>query len=313
MIAEWGRKRPILFIFLALVFVVLATCLISPLAYWTIQQLSGVSWVAPIAGFPFHRFFSRTAQICLIVTLVPVAFVLGISKLRDLGLEKNPLRFGDVGMGLLAALLPVVVLAVIYVWNDVYRPRKDLDLFPLFRIFLTAGFVSCVEEFLFRGVFLGLAVRSMGALRASLLVSLIFAAVHFLRPAKPAAAEVTWTSGFSQLGAIFDTLPPMPVLAFGLLTLFVAGLMLAWVTLKTRSLWLAIGIHAGWIVGQQGLNWYAKFRASPPEEYLPWLGPNVVSGVVPTGILPLLALGIAAALIAVYFHYGRRRRISLHP
>ncbi len=313
MITQWGRNRPILLIFLAFVFVVLATCLISPLVYWIVQQLAGISWIAPIAGFPFHRFFSRTAQICLIVTLVPVALILGISKLRDLGLEKNTHRFADAAMGVFAALLPVVILVVIHVWNDVYRPRKDLELFPLVRIFFTAGIVSCLEEFLFRGVFLGLAIRSMGAIRASLLVSLVFATVHFLRPAKPAAAEVTWASGFSQLGAVLDNLPPIPILAFGFVTLFIAGLILAWVTLKTRSLWLAIGIHSGWIIGQQGLNWYAKFRASPPDEFLPWLGPNVVSGVVPTGILPLLTLGIAAAFVTVYLRYGRRHRLSLNP
>ncbi|MEX1118267.1 MAG: CPBP family intramembrane glutamic endopeptidase [Terrimicrobiaceae bacterium] len=313
MITSWGRERPILLIFLAFVFVVLATCLISPLAYWTVQRFAEVPWIAPIAGFPFHRFFSRTAQICLIVTLVPVAFLLGISKLRDLGLEKNRRRFADVAVGIFAALLPVLILATIYVWNDVYRPRNERDLSPLLRIFLTAGVVSCLEEFLFRGVFLGLAIRSMGAVRGSVLVSLVFAAVHFLRPAKPATAEVTWASGFSQLGAVFDNLPALPILGFGFLTLLVAGLILAWVTIKTRSLWLAIGLHAGWIVGQQGLNWYAKFRASPPDEFLPWLGPNVVSGVVPTGILPLLALGLAAALVAGYLHYGYRQRPSLRP
>lgn len=313
MITRWGRERPILLIFLAFVFVVLAACLISPLAYWTVQHFAGVSWIAPIAGFPFHRFFSRTAQICLIVTLVPLALALGIFRMRDLGLEKNRLRIPDVGVGILAALLPVVILAVVYVSNDIYRPRKDLDWFPLVRILLTAGFVSCLEEFLFRGVFLGLAVRSMGALRASVVVSLVFAAVHFIRPVKPATAEVTWASGFSQLGAVFDNLPAMPTLAFGFVTLLVAGLILAWVTLKTRSLWLAIGIHAGWIFGQQGLNWFAKFRASPPEEFLPWIGPNVVSGVVPTGIIPLFALVMAAALVTLYLRYGPARRVSLHP
>jgi membrane protease YdiL (CAAX protease family) len=302
-----------LLIFLAFVFVVLAACLISPLAYWTVQHFAGVPWVAPIAGFPFHRFFSRTAQICLIVTLVPLALALGISRMRDLGLEKNRARIPDVGVGILAALVPVGVLAAGYVFNDIYRPKKDLDLVPLLRILLTAGFVSCLEEFLFRGVFLGLAVRSMGALRGTLMVSLVFAAVHFLRPTKTATSEVTWAGGFSQLGAVFDNLPAMPILAYGFLTLFVAGLILAWVTLKTRSLWLAIGIHAGWIVGQQGLNWFARFRATPPEEFLPWIGPSVVSGVVPTGILPLFGLVMAAALVTVYLRYGPDRRVSLHP
>jgi len=89
-------------------------------------------------------------------------------------------------------------------------------------------------------------------------------------------------------------------------TLFAAGMLLAWAAVRTRSLWLPIGLHAGWILGQQGLNWLAKYRVKPPEEFLPWIGPSLVSGVVPTGLLPLAAFAVTAAATAAYLAFARR-------
>jgi hypothetical protein len=77
-------------------------------------------------------------------------------------------------------------------------------------------------------------------------------------------------------------------------------MILAFATIRTRSLWLAIGLHAGWIFCQQTLQWLAKFRVKPPEALLPWIGPNVVSGAVPTGLVPLSVLLLTAAGVWFY-------------
>jgi membrane protease YdiL (CAAX protease family) len=75
------------------------------------------------------------------------------------------------------------------------------------------------------------------------------------------------------------------------------GLLLAAVTLRTRSLWLAIGLHAGWILGQQGFLTVARFRVKPEDAMLPWVGPNLVSGAVPTGLIPVAVLVFSAAIV----------------
>ncbi len=299
------QKHGLWWIASAAAFAVLAACLISPPVYWAFEKFAEAGWFSSLSDFPFHRFFSRTAQICMIVALVPVAFHLRIFRLSGLGLQKNPFALRDGVTGLFTALLPVLILAALYIAWDVYRPRKELNTALFVRIFLTAGVVAMIEEFLFRGVFLSLAVKAVGTVKGMLLVSGIFALVHFLKPAKASEETVTWLSGFSQIAAIFDNLPPWPVLGFAFCSLLLAGLVLAWATIKTRSLWAAIGLHAGWILAQQGLNAYAKFRAKPPEEFLPWVGPNVVSGVVPTGLLPLVAILISGLLIAGYFKFWR--------
>jgi len=92
-----------------------------------------------------------------------------------------------------------------------------------------------------------------------------------------------------------------PTLAiFGALSLFVLGLTFSMATLRTRSLWLAIGLHAGCIFGQQALNVVAKYRIKPPDAWMPWVGPNVVHGMVPTGLVPLAALLAMGGLVWWY-------------
>ena len=291
-------------ILIALVAVVLVACLVSPVAYEIGQALSGV--IPAAGGFPFHRYFSRSVQVCAIIAVVPLVFWIGVRNVRELGIDKNPFARTDFFAGLLAALAPGMVLALVTIQMDVFRVRNEHEFTHLLRILLTAGFVAVIEEFLFRGVLLGLALRVVGRVWAVLITSAAFAAVHFVRPSKTAVGEVSWTSGFAQAVVSLQDMPPWPLLGYGVVTLFFSGMVLAWVTLRTRSLWPAIGLHAGWIFGQQGLAWLAKFRARPLEEFLPWIGPNLVSGAVPTGLVPLVALGAGAIGMFVYFRYGRR-------
>lgn len=290
-------------IFLYLTVVVLIGALLSPPIYWLVQWLGSHDILAWLARFPFHRFFSRTVQVSAFVLLVPLLFWLRIRRLGEFGLEKNPHPWRDLGVGLALAFLPVAGLAVGYLWTDAYRIRPDLSMAPLFRIATSAGVVAVLEEFLFRGVLLGLAVRALGRWPAALAVSVAFAAVHFLKPGKKDVAEVTWGSGFAQIAAVWDGLPSALQLGFGFLSLVLAGLILAGAALRTQSLWLPIGLHAGWILGQQGIQWLAKYRIKPPEAWLPWVGPNVVSGAVPTGLVPAFVLLLTGLAVWLYIRY----------
>ena len=287
--------------------ILLVSCLLTPQIYLGMQSLSGWPLFDWLSEFPFHRYFSRVLQVTTLVAVIPLLLWMRIWRPSELGLEKNSRALADGAAGFAGALVPGIILSAALIGAGAFRLRDEWELMPLFRIFLTAGFVSCLEEFLFRGVFLGLAMRAMGAWKAAVAVSLAFAAVHFLRPSRVAdSGEVTWLSGFKQAFSFMSGLPDPWVLVFALATLFFAGLLLAWVTLRTRSLWLAIGIHAGWILGQQGLNWLAKYRIKPPDEWLPWVGPSVVSGAVPTGFFSLLALAVTGLAVFAYLKSSRR-------
>lgn len=221
--------------------------------------------------------------------------------MSQLGIEPNANKWRDLCVGLALAFIPVTILALIYLQVDVLRVRTEFSLSPLIRIFFTAAFVSVFEEFLFRGVLLGLAIRSMQKGAALVVVSVVFSVIHFIKPKGLIPAdEVSWMSGWHLLGSSFDGGLAPSILVGGMMTLFVIGLITGVATLVTRSLWLAIGLHAGWILVQQSTNLWARYRIKPPDALMPWVGPNVVSGMVPTGIVPVILLLVTAALVWWY-------------
>lgn len=278
-------------ILLYLVVVVLLGAILSPPIYWMLHEA---------VDFPFYRYLSRVTQVTAFVLLGPLLFWLGIRSTREFGLERNREALKDALAGFALALVPGALLGGVYLFLDILRIKHELMPFVLFRIALTAGFVAVVEEFLFRGVLLGLAAKAFGRWPSAFGVSLAFAGVHFLRPGKQADPAVEWWSGLAQIAGVFDAAPPPQILFSGVVSLFVAGMILAAATFRTRSLWLAIGLHAGWIFCQQALQWLARYRVKPPDALMPWVGPNVVSGAVPTGLLPLGVLLLTGAGLWYY-------------
>jgi uncharacterized protein len=279
-----------------LVGIVLLACVMSPPLYWIGSWLAGIGLLPIVEGFPFHRYFSRSVQISAFLLLWPAFRWIGIRRLSQLGLRKNSRRLRDLGLGAGFALVPVVVLGACYLHFGVWDSRSEWEASGFLRIAGTAAAVSVLEEFLFRGVFLGLALMAMGPVAGAMLSAAVFAGIHFVRTARmPDSGPVTWSSGFEQLPLAFSSAPPWPLLGWGMASLFLAGIVLAFAALRTRSLFLAIGIHAGWIFGQQGINLVARFQSG--NDLLPWVGPNVVSGAVPTGLVP--AVVILVPLLAV--------------
>ena len=288
--------------------VILLACLVSPPLYWAGTGLAERGVLPFLHGFPFHRCFSRSMQISAVLMLWPAFRWIGIRRITELGIERNPLWSRDLLAGLAIAFIPVLALGAGYLAFDVYRWKNGILIVSGLRILATAGVVAILEEFLFRGVLLGLCLRSMRPVAAVLVSSAVFAVVHFMRVAKPASGEVvSWASGFAQLPQVFSSAPQWPLLGWGIFSLLLAGVLLAVVTLRTRSLFLPIGLHAGWIIGQQGLQWMAKFHVKPPEALLPWIGQNVVSGAVPTGLVPAAVLLLTTALAINYLRHVRTR------
>lgn len=63
-------------------------------------------------------------------------------------------------------------------------------------------------------------------------------------------------------------------------TLFLIGCILADARVLTRSLWLSIGLHAGWIFGSGTFSSLARRQTLA----IPWLGKNLLVGIIPLGV-----------------------------
>ena len=170
------------------------------------------------------------------------------------------------------------------------------------RLLIPAIAASLLEEWIFRGLLLGLWLRFAKPLAACVGTSLLFAFLHFLAPpagsfiANPAAP----LAGFELLGKILLHFTDPRFFVTDFATLFVVGMILSWVRLRTGALWFSIGLHAGWIAAFKSFN--MLHLAVPAHEWRPW----GVGDSLRSGLLPLLALGFTAVICRFALKYFER-------
>ena len=282
-----------------------AGALVAPPVFWLGQSLAASGNSDWLAGFPFHRVLSRCLQVSLIVLLWPALRWIGLRRPSELGLRRNPVAWRDLAAGFAFAVFSVGLCLGVLVVAGLSVPRADPNFAALARIAGTATVVSVLEEAVFRGVILGVCLWGLRANAAILVSTLVFVVMHFVKPAKTALApeQVTWFSGLAEALDFAAGLPSTSVLFFGAASLFVAGWILGRATVDTASLWLAIGLHAGWIFGVQTTNLFYKSSLAEASARLPWVGPSLVSGAVPTGLLPLASLVLAGWLAHLYLSH----------
>lgn len=132
-----------------------------------------------------------------------------------------PREFG-VGVAVGAASLGVVVLAFVLLgWISFHPDEGSVGTYlgavvGAFFFFLVA---AAAEEALFRGYPFQVLVQGIGAVPATLVASLAFAAAHGANP---------------NVGTL------------ALVNIFLAGVLLSAAYLRTRSLWFATAVHLGW-------------------------------------------------------------------
>lgn len=153
-----------------------------------------------------------------------------------------------------------------------------------------AIFGAVIEEWLFRGLLLGVWLRIAKPATALLSVSFIFAFVHFLQP--PHGSEIADPTaplaGFRLLGLIFGNFLNPQFIAAEFALLFTVGLILGATRLRTGSLWFPIGLHAGWIFAFKGFN---MVHNNAPSALRPlWIGESLRSGLLPLATLLLTAV-----------------------
>jgi membrane protease YdiL (CAAX protease family) len=260
--------------------IVIVGALLAPILFWSTQALAAHGVFPFLAKYDFDTFVHRAILIAAVILLWPLLRVSNVRAVADLGLAPNPHWGRDVGCGVLLSVIPLLFCGALLIAIHVYSLRH-VFLWPRFgKVLVAAISVPFIEETFFRGIVLGILLRT-GRKRLSVVaVSVLFAAVHFLKGSEREPAIVTWTSGFQSMGDAFAGFgDPMMVLA-AFATLFLIGCILADARVLTRSLWLPIGLHAGWIFASGTFSWLARQQMVA----LPWLGKNLLVGIIPLGL-----------------------------
>jgi membrane protease YdiL (CAAX protease family) len=279
-----------------LVATVILGALLAPPLSWGLQWLNSLGYLLNLAETPFQRVFNRGIMVAAILLIYPVARWIQLPKgfnLAAFGLKPNPRRWQDLGVGFLGSFLVMVLLAAAVLYLEIYTFRKEVRWDGLQKVASSAVFVSLIEEGLFRGVLFALLLRTLHPFFALFSVSAIYSIVHFVKPKGHLVmgSEIEWTSGFPLLldalrNFHFQSWFEFLTMLGGFATLFCVGWIMGWTRLKTGSLWMAIGLHAGWILGKMGLGPIAK-RKIKDDVTLPWLGEDITVGLVSIAVVLL--------------------------
>ena len=269
--------------------------LVAPPLFWAVQALVARGMLTFLAEYDFQRFFHRALLVGALLFFWPLLRSLGIRSWRGLGLEANPKRWRDVRAGLFISIVPLLVLAAVLFQIGAYGFRREISLLAIGERTLSAVVVPFLEEPLFRGLILGVLLRSNPAWLAALLTSAGFSIIHFLKAPEHSATDITWMSGFASIANAFHQFGEPFLLLAGFTTLFLLGCILADARIRTRSLWLPIGLHAGWIFASAAFNKVARRQF----DVSPWLGENLLIGIAPLCVAAVSWLMLRAWLYHV--------------
>jgi uncharacterized protein len=256
---------------------------LAPILFWSAQSLAAHGIFSFLARYDFETFFHRALLMAAVLLLWPLLRISHVRCLADLGLAPN-WRWGrDLCAGVVVSVVPLLFCGILLIALHIYAFRHNFAWARFGKMLAASITVPFIEEAFFRGIVLGVLLRTGRKYIAIFTVSAIFAAVHFLKAPERTSEMVTWTSGFSSIAHAFDGIGDPMMVASALATLFCVGWILADARVLTHSLWLPIGLHAGWIFSSGAFSRLARQQTLA----LPWIGKNMLVGIIPLGVAAL--------------------------
>ncbi len=249
-------------------------------------------WLSQITGAPVHKIIGRGGLLIALLGFWPFLKLTGLANKQSLGYAVPARQFHrQLMLGYLAGLVILLVLSLMLLGWDIRVPKHHDDygwiVKPLYQGLLGGLAVGFIEETFFRGAMQSAIKRHAGTLAAIVLPSLLFAALHFLKPQPlpadaPVAVAAVLTSYAGGFGYLFQS-SHLDSLA----ALFMVGVFLALVRNRTESLAWCIGLHAGWVMVIKLTHAYSYRN---PEAELFWLAGHY------DGMIGWLAAGWLAVL-----------------
>ncbi len=270
------------------------------------RELPGaLEWLgAACSRAEFDRYFSRslvTSALVLLPFLIRRIRVIsgGVMVLEKTTRMPARVAIAQVVLGCVIAGSILWTAGMLLEARGAFVPKQNIPTIGKFltKTLVPAAAASLLEEWLFRGLLLGLWLKFSRPFAACLGTSLFFAFIHFLKPPLGTALPdpASPFAGFELLSKILlhFTEPQFFIADFA--TLCVVGMILAWARLRTKALWFSIGLHAGWIIAFKGF--ILLHRPVLDHAFNPW----GVGQTLRSGIFPLLALGLTAFVCHLLF------------
>jgi len=224
------------------VFYFLAASILAALIAYPLFQLVGNN------DYRFESWVTRSALLFLILGLIP-CFKYFKLNLRAIGHNNSFTNFAkQASSGFVSGLLILGVVVFLLIFLDIRTLSNDahLTLKLAFKALLSGLVVALIEETLFRGLFFKLTKYWHNAFTAVFVSSFFYALLHFIKPIEHIDQSLlSFNTGFEVIFNAFRALAFMHFDDF--FALFVVGILLALVRLRTHTLSYCIGLHASWV------------------------------------------------------------------
>ena len=294
-------------LFFFLLFVLTLTSLLSPLLAATWEGILSAHPDWQEYRQPFSRIFDRTFMILGIILFFACRRLLNIGSIAELGLPRSQDGTRDVFIGFFLALASMVALAATMSVADVFTPYFRLTLAESLergvKAMLTAVTVGFLEEIFFRGIIFKGLLQDLKPLSAFVVAGLFYSAIHFVKPGEEyfVTGYEPWL-GFRHLASTFQPFLDPGALVPGLTGLFLIGLVLSYAFLRSGTLYLSVGLHAGWIFSIKTIRVFGNYKREEWDWIFGATDPRIVSGA---------AAWIGVILVGVAVHWITRRRVGL--
>lgn len=250
---KWTACRPgvaaLLFFALALVAGTLLAPPVFNLVTWLGREFA---WLESLRKTEFEKVMNRCVLVCVLLALYPAIRITGLNNWKALGLSRDHRGVKLFWSGWSIGTVSMIVLlltgwasgAMFYLPGRIGWPLVG----KVISYMIGAVVVGIIEEILFRGAALGMLRKSMKLLPAALLLSFVFAFAHFATP-EPAVGVVRghWYSGFQMFPYLITDLDMRWEFGFMFITVFFMSMTLCYLYAAYGNLYLAIGLHAGWV------------------------------------------------------------------
>jgi membrane protease YdiL (CAAX protease family) len=197
---------------------------------------------------PFHRVMDRALLVSAVATLA--FFWPRIPAARLWPFSRRAVIETALGYGLAFVSAQLIIGADLALggFTSAHLPASQVAA-RIGTALLAALLVPPLEETVFRGFVLGELVPAMGRRWGCVVAALIFMLAHFLKiPESFDHERVHFWSGITATCAAFGPLLQGAFLGWRGLNLFLLGLILGGVFIRTGTLWLNAGLHGGLVL-----------------------------------------------------------------
>ncbi|MCX6356287.1 MAG: CPBP family intramembrane metalloprotease [Candidatus Aureabacteria bacterium] len=238
---------------LLLIASLILSCVAAPFVWCALQGLRGTaSFLHRALDFPFDRVMRRVVLVATVLIFYVARKRLQIMSLASMGLQDKNWRslLGRgwlLGSGSLALMLLIMLRFGGRMVTISFEGASEL-INGLCMAFIASAVVAFIEEPIFRGFILQSLLRNLRRFPAVAAMSLFFAIVHFFNASDmPSPRGFDPLIGFKAIGYFFQPLLSPGEVIPGFIGLFLVGVVLAYAYLWSGSLYLPIGLHAGWV------------------------------------------------------------------